>query len=157
MDHKEGRSQRLKREEAIERNQDKKAMAADIRYLLHNFGGQKDPPLAESRISTTPADEQAAASVRVDKTCHEKMAFSCYDYLFISTHNLITKRSLGVGILCECSCWASLWAQNSVIERPWGVGQPFPIIRGLKCTILFFIQTNNNCILLAYIACEPYS
>ena len=69
MDHKEGRSQRLKREEAIERSQDKKAMAADIKYLLHNFGGQRDRLSAASRISTTPAVEQAAASVRTDKTC----------------------------------------------------------------------------------------
>jgi hypothetical protein len=38
--HKDGSNQRLKRDEAIDRNQDKKAMAADIWYLLQNFGGQ---------------------------------------------------------------------------------------------------------------------
>jgi len=66
--HKDGSNQRLKRDEAIDRNQDKKAMAADIWYLLQNFGGQKDPS-EWSRRSTTLAVEHAAANVRVDKTC----------------------------------------------------------------------------------------
>lgn len=38
--YKEGRSQKLNKEDARERNQDKKAIAADNWYLLHNFAGQ---------------------------------------------------------------------------------------------------------------------
>lgn len=63
----EGNSQRLNREDAIDRNHDKKAMIADILYLLQSFGGQKDPWVLRRR-STTLAVEQAAASVRVDNT-----------------------------------------------------------------------------------------
>lgn len=67
--HKEGSSQRLKSEEAIERNQVKKAIAADIWYLLQNFEGQYGFSARRKR-STTLAVEHAAASVRIDKTCH---------------------------------------------------------------------------------------
>lgn len=67
-DHKEGSSQRLKRKEATDKNHDKKAIIADMRYLLQIFGGQYDPS-ALSRRSTTLAVEQAVAKVRTDKTC----------------------------------------------------------------------------------------
>lgn len=63
--YKEGRSQRLKRDEANERNQEKKAIAADNWYLLHGFAAQ---PSAASRTVVTLAVEDAAASRRYDKT-----------------------------------------------------------------------------------------
>lgn len=66
--HKDGSNQRLKRDEAKHRNHDMKAIAADILYLLQNFGGQYGP-LAWSMISTTLVVEQAAARVRMDNTC----------------------------------------------------------------------------------------
>lgn len=66
--YKAGRSQRLKSDEENERNQDKKAIAADNWYLPHNFSGQNDLPTS-SRRSATLAVEQAAASDRNDKTC----------------------------------------------------------------------------------------
>jgi hypothetical protein len=66
--YKEGSNQRLKRDEANERNHVMKAIAADILYLLQNFGGQYGPS-AWSRTSTTLAVEHAAASVRIDSTC----------------------------------------------------------------------------------------
>lgn len=65
---KEGRSQRLKREEANDRNQDRKAIAADNWYLLHNVTGQYELP-ASCRISVTLAVELAAANDRNDKAC----------------------------------------------------------------------------------------
>lgn len=65
--YKEGSNQRLKRDEANERNHVMKAIAADILYLLQNFGGQYGPS-AWSRTSTTLAVEHAAASVRIDST-----------------------------------------------------------------------------------------
>lgn len=66
--YKEGSNQRLKRDEANERNHVMKAIAADILYLLQNFGGQYGPS-AWSRTSTTLAVEHAAARVRIDSTC----------------------------------------------------------------------------------------
>lgn len=68
--HKEGSNQRLKRDEAIERNHVMKAIAADILYLLQNFGGQYGPS-AWSRTSTTLAVEHAAPRVRIDRICGE--------------------------------------------------------------------------------------
>lgn len=73
--HKDGSNQRLKREEAIDKNHDKNAIAAEIRYLLQNFGGQKEPSEL-SKISTTLAVEQAAASVRIDNTQSPTMMIS---------------------------------------------------------------------------------
>lgn len=61
--YKEGRSQRLKREEANDRNQDKKAIIADNRYLLQRFAWQKDGP-APIRTLVALAVEQAADSVK---------------------------------------------------------------------------------------------
>lgn len=73
--YKEGRSQKLNKQEASDRNQDKKAIAADNWYLLHNFAGQKFAP-ASSRTSVTLAVEQAAASERYDKTCDRARSFT---------------------------------------------------------------------------------
>lgn len=67
----EGRSQRLKRAEANDRNQDKNAVAAENWYLLHNLGEQNGGP-ASSKTSVTLAVEQAAASERNDRTCNNK-------------------------------------------------------------------------------------
>lgn len=66
--HKDGSNQRLNRDEAKDRNHDMKAIAADILYLLQNFGGPYGP-FAWSRTSTTLAVEHAAARVRIDNTC----------------------------------------------------------------------------------------
>lgn len=55
----------MKRDEANERNQEKKAIAADNWYLLHGFAAQ---PSAASRTVVTLAVEDAAASRRYDKT-----------------------------------------------------------------------------------------
>ena len=63
--YREENSQKLKRKETDERNQDKKAIAADNWYLPHSFGGQCDPP-ASSRRSAMLAVEHAAASDRHD-------------------------------------------------------------------------------------------
>lgn len=58
----------MKRDDANDRNQDKKAIAADNWYRLHRFAGQYDRPTS-SRRSVTLAVELAAASDRNDKTC----------------------------------------------------------------------------------------
>lgn len=60
----------MKRVEARDKNQDKKAMVADNWYLLQNFTGHL--PFECSRRSTTLAVEQAAASVRNDSTYQKK-------------------------------------------------------------------------------------
>lgn len=73
--HKDGSNQRLNRHEAKDRNHDMKAIAADILYLLQNFGMQYGP-FTWSRMSTTLAVEHAAARVRIDNTCWEK----CWDH-----------------------------------------------------------------------------
>ena len=70
--YKDGKSQKLKRQEADIRNQDKKAIAADNRYLPHNLDGQRETP-TPCRISVTLAVEQAAASEKYDRTCHVKI------------------------------------------------------------------------------------
>ncbi|KAL3515219.1 hypothetical protein ACH5RR_022121 [Cinchona calisaya] len=57
----EGSSQRLKRDDARENNQDRKANKADVRYLLQYLGGQKESS-ARNKRSTIPAVELAAAS-----------------------------------------------------------------------------------------------
>ena len=67
MFYREGKSQKLKRQEAVERNQDKKAIAAENWYRPHNFARQGYSP-ASSRRSVTLAVEHAAASERYDKT-----------------------------------------------------------------------------------------
>lgn len=70
--YKEGRSQRLQREEAKERHHDKKAMAAESWYLMHNFPAQRFtfewPDVI--KISVTLAAEHAAASDRNERTCN---------------------------------------------------------------------------------------
>lgn len=67
VNYKEGRSQRLKKEDANERHQDKKAIAADNWYLLHNFSLQKVAGEL-TNASVTLAVEHAAASERNDRT-----------------------------------------------------------------------------------------
>lgn len=66
MNYTEGRSQRLKREEDNDRNHDKKAIAADSWYLVHNFLPQNSSE-ARRRLVTL-AVEQDAASDRNDRT-----------------------------------------------------------------------------------------
>lgn len=66
MDYTEGRSHRLKREEDKDRNHDKKAIAAESWYLVHNFPMQK-PSEASKRLLTL-AVEQDAASDRNERT-----------------------------------------------------------------------------------------
>lgn len=75
--YKVGSSQRLKSDDAREKNHEKKASKAEIRYLLQYFGGQKDSS-ARSKRSTIPAVELAAAKVRIDKTCshHTRLVLS---------------------------------------------------------------------------------
>lgn len=65
--HREGKIQKLIRQEADERNQDKMAIAADIWYLLHKFSGQYDLSDFINK-SVTLAVEHAAANNRYDKT-----------------------------------------------------------------------------------------
>lgn len=60
-------SQRLKREEAAVRNQDKKAIIADSWYLSHSLAVHWDP-WNWRRTSMTAALELAAASERMDST-----------------------------------------------------------------------------------------
>lgn len=69
--YKEGISQRLQRDEASERLQHKKAIAADSWYLTHNFPMQSDAAEWADEImrSATLAVEQAAANDRNDRTC----------------------------------------------------------------------------------------
>lgn len=64
--YREGRSQRLKREEAKDRNQDKKVIAAESWYLLHILERQKFVELIST--SVTLAVEHAAASDRNEST-----------------------------------------------------------------------------------------
>lgn len=65
--HRDGKIQKLIRQEADERNQDKMAMTADIWYLLHKFSGQYDLSALFNK-SVTLAVEHAAANNRYDKT-----------------------------------------------------------------------------------------
>lgn len=64
-----GSNQRLKRDEAKERDHERKAIVADSWYLLHTFEGQYGA-FALIKRSATLAVEHAPASVRIDKTCH---------------------------------------------------------------------------------------
>lgn len=63
----EAKSQRLKRDEANDKNQDKNAIAADNWYRPHIFALQNEPPETINR-SVTPADEQDAANDKKHST-----------------------------------------------------------------------------------------
>lgn len=60
----------MKRTEENDKNQDKKAIAADSSNLLHIGTGQYDGPAPWSMLVTL-AVEQAAASERNDKACNQ--------------------------------------------------------------------------------------
>jgi hypothetical protein len=65
--HPEARHQRLKRDEAAVRSQDRNAIIAEIWYLSHSLGGHCDP-WNSRRTSMTAALELAAASESIDRT-----------------------------------------------------------------------------------------
>lgn len=81
----------MKSEEDKDRNHDKKAIAADSWYLVHNFTPQ-NPPEASSRLVTL-AVEQDAANDRNESTYETSLLFDIIEYDIIVSYTEILTQS----------------------------------------------------------------